>query len=71
MPQKVVTLYYDSYEFKNGDGFYPLTFKDKSCDSEIDILFEVYDFELTQLSGPLIRGYDGNTKSEIIRLVTA
>ena len=61
-------MYYDSYEMKNGDGFYPMVFKDQSCDSEIDILFELYDGELTQLSGPSIKGYDGNTYNLIIKM---
>jgi len=66
--KKIITMYYDSYEMKNGDGFYPMVYKDKSCDSQIDILFELYDDELTQLSGPLIKGYDGNTHNDIINL---
>ena len=67
--QKTITMYYDSYEMKNGDGFYPMVYKDNSCDSQIDITFELYDGELTQLSGPLIKGYDGNTYNDIIRLL--
>ena len=66
--QKIIKMYYDSYEMKNGDGFYPMVFKDQSCDSEIDILFELYDGELTQLSGPSIKGYDGNTYNLIIKM---
>ena len=66
--QKNITLYYDSYEKNNGDGFYPMVHKDQSCDSTIDIQFELYDGELTQLSGPQIKGYDGNTYNDIIKL---
>jgi len=54
---------------KYGDGFYPMTVRDTSCDSKIDILFELYDNELTQLSGPPIKGYDGNTYNEIVNLI--
>ena len=54
-------MYYDSYELKNGDGFYPSAYSDNASDSQIDIEFELYDDELTQLSGPTIKGYDGNT----------
>ena len=67
--QKTITMYYDSYEMKNGDGFYPVVYKDNSCDSQMDITFELYDGELTQLSGPPIKGYDGNTYHDIIRLL--
>jgi len=68
---KIVKLYYDSYEFKYGDGFFPLLYKDKSCDSEIDIIFELYNRELTQRSGPPIKGYDGNTYNEIVEHILA
>ena len=61
-------MYYDDYEKKYGDGFYPTVFKNQSCNSEIDILFELYEGELTQLSGPPIKGYDGNTYNEILKL---
>ena len=67
--KKNIKLYFDSYEVKFGDGFYPMITRDSSCDSEINIDFELYDDELTQLSGPFINGYDGNTYNEIIRLI--
>ena len=66
--QKIIKMYYDLYEMKYGDGFYPLTFKEHKSNIEIDILFELYDGELTQLSGPKIKGYDGNTYNEILNL---
>jgi len=59
-------MYYDSYEMNYGDGFYPLVYKEQSCDSQIDIDFELYDCELTQLSGPPIKGYDGITYQQIV-----
>lgn len=61
-------MYYDSYEKRFGDGFYPLVYKDQSCDEQIDIEFELYDDDLTQLSGPPIKGYDGDTKNQIINI---
>lgn len=45
----------------HGDGFYPLVYKERSCDSQINITFE-----LTQLTGPSIKGYDGTTYSQIL-----
>ena len=68
MVQKLIKMYYDSYEFKYGDGFYPIPCKINGYDSEIDILFQYYDHELTQLSGPPIKGYDG-FYSEVIKLI--
>ena len=61
-------MYYDSYEMKYGDGFYPLVYKEQSYDSQVDITFELYDGELTQLYGPSIKGYDGNTYDLIIKM---
>ena len=64
--QKIIKMYYDSFEKDHGDGFYPLMVKEIGCNTEIDILFEYYDDELTQLSGPPIKGYDGDTINLII-----
>ena len=44
--KKKITLYYDSYEKNYGDGFYPLVYKDLSCDKQIDIEFELIDGNL-------------------------
>ena len=62
-------MYYDSYERWHGDGFYPLVVQHGPCQTPIDIEFELYDSELRQLSGPHICGYDGDTKSEIIKIM--
>jgi hypothetical protein len=64
--KKVVTMYFDSYESTFGDGFYPMVHPDQSCDSQIDIEFELHDRKLTQLTGPIIKGYDGDTYNDII-----
>lgn len=61
-------MYYDSYEKNYGDGFYPLVYKDKSCDAQIDIEFEMCDWMLNQVSGPIIHGYDGDTYNQIINI---
>lgn len=64
---KTITFYYDSYEKNYGDGFYPLAYKDRSCDAQIDIDFELTDgCNLVQLNGPDIKGYDGDTYNQII-----
>lgn len=67
--KKTITLYYDSYEKNYGDGFYPLIYKDLSCDKQIDIDFELIDGNLIQRNGPPISGYDGNTYTDIIKLI--
>ena len=63
---KYITLYYDSYEAKFGDGFYPLTYKDQSCDTEIKIGFEFINGNWSQATGPSIHGYDGNEYSKVM-----
>ena len=68
--KKKITLYYDSYEKNYGDGFYPLLIKDRSCDAQIDILFELIDgITLVQLSGPTIHGWDGDTYNQIVTVL--
>ena len=62
-------MYYDTYERWHGDGFYPLVVPHGPCQTPIDIEFEFYDDELTQVSGPHICGYDGDTKSQIIKMI--
>ena len=59
---KYITLYYDSYEAKHGDGFYPLTYMDQSCDTEIEIGFELVNGTWMQATGPHIHGYDEYNK---------
>jgi hypothetical protein len=65
---KTIRLYYDDYEKKYGDGFYPQIHKDASCSTEIDIDFALINGELVQLSGDTIHGYDGDTYSSIIKM---
>jgi hypothetical protein len=67
--RKVIRMYYDSYERWNGDGFYPLVVRDGPCQTPIDIEFELYDGELTQISGPRLMGYDADTKEQIIKIM--
>jgi hypothetical protein len=66
--QKILTLYYDPYELEFGDGFFPV-FNRKDGYKSIDISFEYYDNELTQLSGPVIQGYDGILYSQIVKAI--
>jgi hypothetical protein len=67
--RKVIRMYYDSYERWNGDGFYPLVVRHGPCQTPIDIEFELYDDELTQISGPRLMGYDADTKEQIIKIM--
>lgn len=67
--KQVIRMYYDSYERWHGDGFYPLVIQHGPCQTPIDIEFELIDNNLVQLSGPRIMGYDGDTRSQIIKII--
>jgi len=41
-PQITVKMYYDSYEYEYGDGFYPVTQNISPCTTEINISFIIY-----------------------------
>ena len=69
MVMKFITLYYDSYEAKFGDGFYPQTQPDRSCSDEIEIGFELVHGTWTQVTGPRIHGYDGNEYTKVMRIL--
>ena len=61
-----ITLYHDAYETNYGDGFYPSTYPGGT---KIEIGFELYDGVLTQVTGPRINGYDGDTRNNIIQKI--
>ena len=67
--EKTITLYFDAYETNFGDGFYPMTVPDQSCDSKTDITYRFINGSWTQINGPTIKGYDGNTYSNIMKLL--
>jgi hypothetical protein len=66
-----IILYYDSYEATFGDGLYPLTYRDQSCDTEEEFGFEYKNGYWDQVTGPVIRGYDGDEYSKIISILNA
>ena len=66
--KKVITMYYDSYEKKYGDGFYPLLYKEHASYAEIQIEFELIDGVLVH-NQSYIDGYDGNTYEDILKIL--
>jgi len=68
MVVKYITLFYDSYEKRFGDGFYPCAKYVKGWDSII-IGFKLIDGCWQQVTGDRITGYDGNARDEILQLL--
>ena len=66
---KYITLYYDSYEKNFGDGFYPLTFKDKSCNESVDIGFEYINGVWAQYTENCIKGFDLGEQKKVLNLL--
>ena len=68
MVVKYFTLYYDPYEKKSGDGFYPYT---KFVKGSEGILtgFKFMDGYWKQVSGSPINGFGGNEKNEVLKLL--
>ena len=66
--KKLITMYYDSYEKNYVDGFYPLIYKTNSCNTEIQIEFELINGKLVH-NQPYIDGYDGTTYEDILKIL--
>ena len=70
-----IKMYYDIYEEKFGDGFYPLSFNESGTLTQIDILFT----EFQMLNGEIvwkqdnkinpIMGLDGSTGIDLLGLL--
>jgi len=65
---KYITLHYDPYEKKFGDGFYPCTTFVKGYES-ILTGFKNADGCWIQISGDSITGLDGNERNNILKLL--
>jgi hypothetical protein len=68
MVVKNITFYYDGYEKKFGDGFYPLTTPFKGYQT-MSIEFEFIDGCWQQISGDSINGFDGDERSKVLVLL--
>jgi hypothetical protein len=65
---KNITFYYDGYEKRFGDGFYPLT-KPVNGYETISISFKFIDGCWQQISGDPINGFDGNERRKVLVLL--
>jgi hypothetical protein len=62
------TMYYDSYEYEFGDGFYPQINKD-DLDSELTINFVLNENVWTQTNSSTIVGLDGCCGEQLLQLL--
>lgn len=68
-----VTLYYDEYEYFNGDGFFPQIDKDATCCKEIEVKF-IYNNIFNcwiQKTGICISGLDGDNESKLLNILNS
>jgi len=68
MVLKYITLYYDDYEKKYGDGFYPSTLFEKGYESLLTGFKNANGYWI-QISGDPITGFDGNEKNNVLKLL--
>ena len=64
-------LYYDEYEYYDGDGFYPSITQDETYSKEIIISFK-YDSIFNcwrQKTGMCITGLDGNNAHDLLNIL--
>ena len=60
-------MYYDEWEYMNGDGFYPFIEYDAKYPTNVDIYFVLNnDGVWVQLNGPDILGLDGHGKEKTL-----
>lgn len=78
MAQQIVTLYYDDYEARFGDGFdekdgkcgmFPQLNRDNAADVEIAVQFDLEDGYWIQRNGLRIVNLDGNCGFELLSLL--
>ena len=68
MVVKYITLYYDAYEKKYGDGFYPSTTFVKGYES-ILTGFKNANGCWKQVTGDPIKGFDGDERNNVLSLL--
>lgn len=65
------TMYYDSYEYEFGDGFYPVVDEEGPCAKPATITFASEINDLRQIGGNSIRGLDGNNGYKLLTNINA
>ena len=66
---KYIKLYYNHYEKMEGRGFYPLTFRNNFCDSEIIIGFEFINGVWKQYNESCIRKLSNEEYKKLLDLL--
>ena len=64
-------VYYDTYEYQFGDGFYPHLQRKNQMDGRIKVGFGIVNNEWIQTTGPYIDGLDGNSGAEFLEYMNS
>lgn len=70
--RRIVDVYYDAYEYKFGDGYFPyIKPDDLSMDAHHVHVFQMENNSWIQLTGPNIQGLDGDGGIRLLELLNA
>ncbi len=69
--RKIVDLFYQDWEYRKGDGYYPGTKPDKGFDARQAHVFQKEKDCWRQLTGPNIQGLDGDYGVQLLELLNA
>lgn len=69
--RKILDLFYDAYEYKFGDGYYPGDKQEDSFDARQVHVFQKDKNSWVQLTGPNIQGLDGDYGVKLLKILNA
>jgi hypothetical protein len=64
-----IVVYFDNWEYRQGDGFYPNTKKEHESDACTKVGFVLRENRWIQTTGPYIYGLDGNNGTNFLELL--
>jgi len=69
--RRILDLFYDSYEYRNCDGYYPGDKQEDCFDARQTHVFQKDKNSWIQLTGPVIQGLDGDYGIQLLELLNA
>jgi hypothetical protein len=69
--RRILDLYYDSYEYRNGDGYYPGDKQEDGFNARQAHVFQKDKNSWIQLTGPVIQGLDGHYGVRLLEKLNA
>ena len=69
--RRILDLYYDAYEYRIGDGYYPCGKQSSPCDAIQTHVFQKNKNNWIQLTGPTIQGLDGDGGIQLLEILNA